>query len=142
MTLKTIADIMASQLVTFAPDTNIHQAIHVLLDKRMSGAPVIDDVGNLVGVLSKKDCLKIVYSTSYHQDRGGPVSEYMSTDVHTLDATTDVAVAAEHFVNSTYRRFPVVRDGKLVGQVSRHDILRALIEDAEVVPPEASFPTG
>ena len=126
---RTIADIMTTELVTFTPDTNIHKAIHVLLDKRISGAPVIDDAGNLVGVLSKKDCLKIVYSTAYHQDRGGPVSEYMSTDVHTLDAATDVAVAAEHFVNSNYRRFPVLRDAKLVGQVSRHDILKSLIED-------------
>ena len=126
---KCIADIMATQLVTFTPDLNIHQAIHVLLDKRISGAPVVDEAGKLVGVLSKKDCLKIVYSTAYHQDRGGPVSEYMSTDVHTLDETVDVAVAAEHFVHSTYRRFPVVRDGKLVGQVSRHDILKSLIDD-------------
>lgn len=124
---KCIADIMATELVTFTPDTNIHQAIHELLDNRISGAPVVDEAGNLVGVLSKKDCLKIVYSTAYHQDRGGPVSEYMSTDVHTLDDTIDAAVAADHFVNSTYRRFPVVRNGKLVGQVSRHDILKSLI---------------
>lgn len=125
---RTIADIMATQLVTFTPDTNIHQAIHVLLEKRISGAPVIDDEGTLVGVLSKKDCLKIVFSTAYHQDRGGPVREYMSADVHTLDAHTTVAVAAEHFVASTFRRFPVLRDGKLVGQVSRHDILKSLAE--------------
>ncbi|MCK4938976.1 MAG: CBS domain-containing protein, partial [Rhodospirillaceae bacterium] len=80
-----VADIMTSQLVTFTPDTNIHKAIHVLLEKRLSGAPVVDDAGTLVGILSKKDCLKIVFSTSYHQDRGGSVSEYMSTDVQTLD---------------------------------------------------------
>lgn len=125
---RTIKDIMATQLVTFTPDTNIHQAIHTLLDKRISGAPVIDDEGTLVGVLSKKDCLKVVFSTAYHQDRGGPVVEYMSTDVQTLDAHTTLVAAAEHFVASAFRRFPVIRDGKLVGQVSRHDILKSLAE--------------
>lgn len=127
---RTLADIMITQLVTFQPDTNIHKAIHVLLDKRISGAPVVGANGDLVGVLSKKDCLKIVFSTAYHHDRGGPVSAYMSADVHTLDAHMTVAVAAEHFVNSPYRRFPVLQDGKLVGQVSRHDVLKALIQDA------------
>lgn len=126
---RTIADIMATELVTFLPDTSIHTAIHVLLEKRISGAPVVDQGGALVGVLSKKDCLKIVFSTTYHQDRGGPVSDYMSTGVQTLDATIDVAVAAEQFLDSAYRRFPVVQDAKLVGQVSRHDILKSLIED-------------
>lgn len=124
----TVADIMASELVTFTPDTNINKAIHVLLEKRFSGAPVVDDNGNLVGVLSKKDCLKIVFSTSYHQDRGGPVSEYMSSDVQTLDTETHLIDAAKHFVDSSFRRFPVLKDGKLVGQISRHDILKSLLE--------------
>jgi len=84
---RTIADIMATEVVSFSPDTNIHTAIHVLLEKRISGAPVLDDAGALVGVLSKKDCLKIVYSAAYHHDRGGPVSDYMSANVQTLDAT-------------------------------------------------------
>jgi len=126
---RTIADIMATEVVSFSPDTNIHTAIHVLLEKRISGAPVLDDAGALVGVLSKKDCLKIVYSAAYHHDRGGPVSDYMSADVQTLDATMEISQAAEHFVASPYRRFPVVRDGSMVGQVSRHDILKALMED-------------
>ena len=126
----TVADIMTTQLVMFTPDTNIHKAIHVLLKKRLSGAPVVDDDGCLVGILSKKDCLKIVFSTSYHQDRGGAVREFMSTDVQTLDVDVSLIEAAEHFVKSIFRRFPVLRDGQLVGQVSRHDILKALIEEA------------
>lgn len=127
---RTVADIMTSELVTFLPETNIHEAIHTLLDKRISGAPVVDGSGALVGVLSKKDCLKIVFSTAYHQDRGGPVSEFMSTDVHTLDVDTKLIDVAEHFTKSNFRRFPVLQGGKLVGQVSRHDLLKSLIEDS------------
>ncbi len=127
---RTIADIMATQLVTFSPETDIHKAIHVLLEKRLSGAPVVDNDGNLVGVISKKDCLKIVLASGYHQDHGGRVDEYMSNNVQTLSGDTDIISAAEHFINSEFRRFPVLSDGRLVGQVSRHDVLRALIEDA------------
>lgn len=127
---RTIADIMATQLVTFSPETDIHKAIHVLLEKRLSGAPVVDNDGNLVGVISKKDCLKIVFASGYHQDHGGRVDEYMSNNVQTLSGDTDIISAAEHFMNSEFRRFPVLSDGRLVGQVSRHDVLRALIEEA------------
>ena len=125
---RTVADIMTRRLVTFAPESDIHHAIHVLLDRRLSGAPVVDDNGALVGMLSKKDCLKIAFSTRYHDDHGGQVREYMSAPVHTLDAGMDLASAAMHFLESHYRRFPVLSEGKLVGQLSRADLLRALAE--------------
>jgi len=125
---RTVADIMATRLVTFTPDTNIHQAIRVLLDRRLSGAPVVDADGNLVGVLSKKDCLEIVFSSRYHDDWGGCVREFMSAPVETLDADLDLVSAAQAFLASRFRRFPVLRDGRLVGQVSRYDILAALTD--------------
>ena len=124
---RTVADVMATRLVTFTPDMNIHEAIRILLDKRVSGAPVVDADGALVGMLSKKDCLKIVFSSQYHDDWGGPVRDFMTTPVETLDAGLDLVSAAQHFLDSHFRRFPVLRDGKLVGQVSRYDILKALI---------------
>jgi CBS domain-containing protein len=124
--IRTVADIMVTRLVTFMPDTNIHEAIRVLLDKRISGAPVVDADGTLVGTLSKKDCLKIVFSSQYHDDRGGPVRDFMSTPVETLDASQDLVSVAQLFLDSHFRRFPVLRDGKLAGQVSRADILKVL----------------
>jgi CBS domain-containing protein len=124
--IRTVADIMATRLVTFMPDTDIHEAIRVLLDKRISGAPVVDADGTLVGTLSKKDCLKIVFSSQYHDDRGGPVRDFMSTPVETLDASQDLVSVAQLFLDSHFRRFPVLRDGKLAGQVSRADILKVL----------------
>lgn len=123
---RTVADIMATRLITFTPDMNIHEAIRILLDKRISGAPVVDADGALVGMLSKKDCLKVVFSSQYHDDWGGPVRDFMTTPVETLDAGLDLVSAAQHFLDSHFRRFPVLRDGKLVGQVSRYDILKVL----------------
>jgi CBS domain-containing protein len=125
---RTVSDIMATRLITFTPDTNIHEAIRILVDERISGAPVVDGEGALVGVLSRKDCLKIVFSARYHDDWGGPVREFMTSPVETLDAGQDLVSAAQFFVASNFRRFPVLRDDKLVGQVSRHDMLKALTE--------------
>ena len=123
---RTIADIMATELVTFHPNQDIHQAIHTLLEKRISGAPVVDDSGKLVGVLSRKDFLRIAFSTCYHDGWGGLVQDYMVNDVKTLDASLDITSAVQLFLDAPFRRFPVMRHGQLVGLVCRHDILNAL----------------
>ncbi len=124
--IPTVDDYMARVLYTFSPADDIHTAVETLLNERISGAPVVDENGKLVGVLSKKDCLKVVYAASYHQDWGGRVDEYMSKDVHTIESGTDIIAAADFFVQSVYRRFPVMADGRMIGQISRCDILRAL----------------
>ena len=122
----TARDYMKRRLVTFTSEMGIHQAIKLLLDKRVSGGPVLDEKGDIVGVLSIKDCLKIAFDASYHHEPGGKVEEFMSKDVETINAGTDIVEVADTFLKSRYRRFPVVEDGRLVGQVSRYDVLRAL----------------
>ena len=124
--LPLIRDYMATDLITLSPDVEINRAMAILLDSKVSGAPVVDANGSLVGVLSKKDCLKAALNASFFQDWGGAVSDYMSTEVEVLDPDMDLVKAAETFLGSQYRRFPVMKDGKLVGQVSRADILRGL----------------
>ena len=122
----TVNDYMSTELVTFAPDMDIHRAIRLLLEKRISGAPVVDAQGELVGVLTKKDCLNIAFSASYHQEWGGNVSDFMSRDVQTVDADTDIVEVAERFLKSRFHRFPVMRNQRLVGIISRHDVMRSL----------------
>lgn len=124
----TVADYMASDLVSFAPGDDIIEAVRVLLARQLSGAPVIDQSGQMVGILSQKDCFAIVYNTAYHQDWGGQVQQYMSRKVEHLDADCTVVDAADRFLHSSFRRFPVLRAGQVVGLISRHDILRALDE--------------
>ena len=120
---------MATDLLTFGPEDDIIQAMRMLLERHLSGAPVLDSDGQMVGVLSQKDCLAIVYNTAYHQDWGGQVEQYMSRKVQHIDADCSILEAAEKFLHSSFRRFPVLRDGRLVGQISRHDIMRALDEN-------------
>ena len=122
----TAGDYMTAKPVTFTPDMEIRRAVQLLLKHRISGAPVLDKEENLVGILSKKDCLKIVFSASYHQDWGGKVSEYMSREVKTVDVNADIVALAERFLKGPYRRFPVLDNNRVVGQISRHDVLRAL----------------
>jgi CBS domain-containing protein len=124
--LGSVNDYMSTELVIFTPDMDIHRAIKLLLEKRISGAPVLDDRGELVGMLTKKDCLKIAFSASYHQEWGGKVSDFMSREVDSVPAGTDIVEIAERFLNSRFHRFPVTQDDRLVGIISRHDVLRSL----------------
>lgn len=123
-----VDDYMATTLYTFLPSDNVRAAAHTLMSRRLSGAPVVDQSEKLVGMLSKKDCLKVVYTASYHQDWGGRVDEYMSREVETIESGTDIIQAADKFVQSRYRRFPVMSNGRMIGQISRQDILRALYD--------------
>ena len=121
-----VSDYMARDLITLSPQTEINRAMSVLLDNRISGAPVLADDGTLVGVLSKKDCLKAAMQASYYRSWGSTVEAYMSRDVQTLEAGMDIFEATNAFLESSFRRFPVVEDGRLVGQISRADALRAM----------------
>ena len=78
-------DFMAASLVTFTPEMDIMEAIRLLSEKRISGAPVVDHLGNLVGMLSEKDCLKVALKAGYHDEWGGRVEEYMNPDAITID---------------------------------------------------------
>ena len=122
----TTQDYMTRDLVTFTPDMGIHDAIKALLGAEVSGGPVLDDASEIVGMLSIKDCLAIAFEASYHQEPGGKVAEFMSSDVETIEARTDIVEVADIFLKSRYRRFPVVEGGRLVGQISRYDVLKAL----------------
>lgn len=114
-------------LITFRPDQTIDEVINVIIEKKISGGPVLDDSGTLVGIISEKDCLRIIVDQAYHnQPYNSPkVSDYMTKKVKTLSHDSDIVVAATEFLNSPVRRLPVVKDGILLGQVSRRDILLA-----------------
>ena len=124
----TVKDYMSGKLVTFRPDTDVLDAIHELVKHGISGAPVIDDTGNLVGMLSEFDCMKVVLTAGYHGEPGGPVSDLMATDVKTVRAEVSIVDMADGFMKSGLRRYPVINGNRLVGQISRRDVLRALTE--------------
>jgi len=121
-----VKDYMARTVITFKPETEVLDAVHTLVDKRIAGAPVVDDEGSLVGMLSEFDCMRVVLGASYHGNAGGPVRDYMTTDTQTVDAKMNIVDLAQVFVETGFRRFPVIEGNRLVGQISRRDVLRAL----------------
>ncbi|GAB1445174.1 MAG: CBS domain-containing protein [Cyclobacteriaceae bacterium] len=114
-------------MVTFKPDQNIQEAIDIIISKEISGAPVLNEQRQLVGNLSEKDCLRIIVDQAYHNlpVASSKVSDYMSVNVLSFSPTTTVVEAAAEFLKSPIRRYAVVENGVLIGQVSRRDILRA-----------------
>lgn len=124
-----VQDYMTTKLVTFKPDTDLFEAINIFSDSNISGAPVVDDRGELIGILSEVDCLKSILRYTYHdEEMGGTVGDFMTTRVDTVNFDADIIAISELFIEGKRRRMPVMRDGKLVGQISRKDVLRAVKE--------------
>ncbi len=120
------ANIMTKKLITFTPETQVLNAINTLISCRISGAPVLDEEGNLMGMLSEIDCMETYVQSAYHNEMGGLVKDFMSTEVKTISSSMGIVDLAEYFLETHFRRLPVVDNGKLVGQVSRRDVLRAI----------------
>ena len=121
-----VGDFMAKDLVVFTPETDIYVAIDTLVKSEVSGAPVVDEAGKLIGIISQKDCLRILANGVFHDAPAGPVSEYMTEAVMHISSDMDIFTVADLFLNNVYRRIPVVDNDVVVGQISRRDILRAI----------------
>ena len=122
-----VKDFMAGNLVTFSPNQNVHDAVKLFVEKNISGGPVMDNRGNLVGILSEKDCFKVALNAAYHDQWGGKVSDFMSPMVSTVEPDMRMIELVELFIKQPYGRYPVVKDNRLVGQISRSDVLKALL---------------
>jgi predicted transcriptional regulator len=122
----TVKDYMSSNLVTLTPDMEVLVAIKLLIENRVNAAPVADKRGNLIGMLSEKDCLGVVLKAAYLEELGGKVSEFMSSSVKTVNMDDSLVDVAMMFLKDPYKRYPVMRDNLLVGQITRRDVLKAL----------------
>ena len=139
---ESVKDYMSKQLITFTPETDIRDAIDSILKNKISGAPVLNGNKELVGILSEKDCLRIVMLSNYFNEPNGmgKVADFMSHEVKTVSGDLNVVEVAHEFIHSHFRRFPVVdKEGKLMGQVSRRDILRAV---KKIHPKEKVVPSS
>lgn len=125
----TVQDYMTKRLVTFRPDQTMDQVLDTLLAKKISGGPVVDENNKLIGVISEGDCLKEVVKGKYNNEPtlSGLVSEHMATDVKFVSPDVNIFELAQMFLSMRLRRFPVIKDGKLVGQISQKDVMRAVL---------------
>ena len=124
----TVGDFMATKLITMTEEMNIFDAVETLLKNNISGAPVVNDKNEIIGMFSERDCMKVAMDSAYHNQPGGKVKEYMNKEIDTINPGMAITSVARKFFETRFRRFPVVDKGKLVGQISRHDVMKAIHE--------------
>jgi len=124
-----VKDYMSTQLVTFSPNQSVQDVVESLIKHRISGGPVVNDKQELIGIISEGDCLKQLSESRYYNMplEQNSIAKHMATNVETIDGNMNVFDAANKFLNSKRRRFPIVENGKLVGQISQKDILKAAL---------------
>ena len=123
-----VKDHMKTEVVTLRPDMEILRASRVLIEHDISGAPVLDQHGRLVGMLTERDCLRVVLHADYYGQPGGLVEDYMNTEPVSVHSENTILEIAERFIKEIYRRYPVLDGGRLVGVISRRDVMKAMAD--------------
>ncbi len=122
-----LRDYMLTNPVKVRPDDNILTAMQVILDNKISGLCVVDDAGNLVGILSEMDCLRAVLAATYNKTSIGMVREHMAKDnLVVAHPDEDIVDVAQDMLAKNKRRRPVVENGKLIGQITCRQLLAAV----------------
>ncbi len=121
-----VRDYMTHHQVTFRPETDLFLAIERLLEHRLSGAPVVNAQGHLLGMLSESDCLRGILSGAYYDAVGGVVGACMQAQLDSVSPDEDVVDVCQRLLREQREALPVVERGVLVGVLSRRDALRAI----------------
>ena len=120
-------DYMSDKIFKVSEQTDLFAAIDMLLEYRLSAAPVVDSDGQVVGIISEADCLKAILTlTYYEEEKGGKVGDYMTRDVTPVSIDTDIIAVSKLIIDKDLHCLPITQNGKLVGQISRSDVLRAV----------------
>jgi len=120
-----IEEIMSPNVVSVTPETAVSEVIELLVENDITGIPVIDTEGQLVGVVTEKDVMGILAGPG---TAAGQVRDYMTKDVISFDINDDVITVCECLVNNHLRRVPILDGNRLVGIISRRDLIRYIIE--------------
>ena len=104
-------DVATKMVITTRPEAPIYEAIRLMAGRNITGLPVVDAELNVVGVLSEKDVLKLLYDTLDRADQ--TVADYMSSKPVTIEATASLIDLCDCFISGNFRRVPITHDGKL-----------------------------
>jgi len=126
----TARDIMTATGITVNPEMSVFAAIPILIKNNLTGCPVTDPDGTLLGILSELDCMKVIVSDAFYADDYSNsdilVSRYMTTECLSITADMGIFRIANIFFEHTLRRIPVVEDNRLIGQITRSDVLKGI----------------
>jgi len=151
-------DVMTTNVITVTPETSVRDAAALLLERHISGAPVVDANGNLLGIISEGDLLRRVEigtdktrrtrwldffaaradANAYVKSHALRVEDVMTRDVIGVEEDTPLPVIAALMESHGVKRVPVMRDGRLVGIVSRANLLQALASSASGPQPDST----
>jgi len=123
--------IMMKKVITVYADACIYDAMDILVKEKISGLPVVNTEGNLVGIVTEKDVMRLLFTGA--ADNHKCVADCMTKDVvsfHPEDSVVDICAL---FITKPFRRVPIIEDGKLVGVVARRDIVSLLLTTREDV---------
>lgn len=125
-----VKDYMSKQLISFSPRQTVDEVVNILVYRNISGGPVLDENGKLIGIISEGDCLKEIMRGHYNNDltMSAMVEDTMIKSVITINANDTIWDAASKFLEKKIRRFPVILDEELVGQISQRDVMKAVEE--------------
>ena len=118
-------DIMTTNVITVSRNASIYDAITTLVEHHITGLPVVDDDMTIVGVISEKDMLKKLYDV---EDRAGKVDHFMTRMVITFDHEDSIMEICNCFIHNQFRRVPILDHGKVVGIISRADIINYMLK--------------
>jgi len=118
-------DIMTKEVVIVRPETLVEEALELMLAHMISGIPVVDMNMTLLGIITEKDLLRLFYGPE--QVRGRTVEEFMTQPAVHFDENENIKDICKCLVDVTFRRVPVTKDEKVVGIVSRPDVLKCIL---------------
>ena len=125
-----VKDYMTKDLITFKPKQSVEEVVETLIEHKISGGPVVNENNELIGIISEGDCIKQISESRYYNSptQDSQVENHMVKNVETIDGNLNIFDAANKFLSAKRRRFPIIEDGKLIGQISQKDILKAAMQ--------------
>lgn len=118
-------DIMTTDVLAVTRDTDIYRAIRVMVENNVTGLPVVDKDRTLVGIVTEKDVLRLLYE---NEDRPGRVEDLMTDAVVAFEEDVAIDAVATGLAANPFRRVPIVHEGRLVGIISRKDVIKQIRE--------------
>lgn len=119
-----VKEIMKTDVLTVKRKTGIYEAINMLVENNITGLPVVNDDMTVAGIISEKDVLRLLYDM---EDKPGSVEDFMTKDVVCFDEEETLIDITEHLIKFDFRRVPILKDGKLVGILSRKDVIACIL---------------
>ncbi len=123
-------DIMKCGLLTIKRQTPIYEAMETIATRNITGLPVVDDYMNLVGIISEKDMLKLLYDP---KAKLGKVEDFMTEDVVSFNRDDSLFDICDCLINNNFRRVPILNQGRLVGIISRVDLILYILKNKSTV---------